>query len=268
MFAEERKQQILAVLERTPAIRAAELGRTLGTSLASIRRDLADLDRSGLLKRTHGGAVSNHLAAFEPSLAQKEDQYQAEKAAIAAQAASLVQDGDTIFLDAGSTTRQIARELRRRRNLTVVTNSLSVASELASSGLVVILTGGHLRRGVLSQVGPIAEQAIAGLYVDRLFLAANGVDLVKGVTTPNIIEARTKRTMVDHAREVILVADHSKFGLVTFAHVCGLERLDAIITDEGVPDRFATAIAERGLKLHVAGPPRSTVAPLPRTRRR
>jgi DeoR family fructose operon transcriptional repressor len=264
VFAEERKHRILAALQRAPAIRAGDLGRALGTSLASIRRDLADLERSGLLKRTHGGAISNSLAAFEPSPAQKEDRHHAEKAAIAIRAASLVQQGDTIFLDAGSTTRQIARELRRHRNVTVVTNALSVASELASSDLEVILTGGHLRRGVLSQVGPIAEQTIAGLHVDKLFLAANGVHLAKGVTTPNIVEARTKRAMVDNAKEVILVADHSKFGRVTFGRVCGLDRLDAIVTDEGLPDRFAAAIAKRGLKLHVAPAPRSTEAPLRR----
>jgi DeoR family fructose operon transcriptional repressor len=268
VFAEQRKQQILAALKRAPAIRAAELSIALGTSLASIRRDLADLERSGLLKRTHGGAISNDLVALEPSLAEKEDRYQAEKAAIGVTAASLVQPGDTIFLDAGSTTRQIAHELRGHRNLTVVTNALSVASELASSHLEIILTGGHLRRGVLSQVGPIAEQAIAALHVDKLFLAANGVDLAKGITTPNIIEARTKRAMVDNAREVILVADHSKFGRVTLGRVCGLERLDAIVTDAGLPARFVTAFAARKLKLHVAGQARARqAAPSPRARR-
>ena len=267
MFAEERKQQILAALQHTPAIRAVELGLTLRTSVASIRRDLADLERSGLLKRTHGGAISNRLAAFEPSLAQKEDQYQAEKAAIALRAAALVEPGDTIFLDAGSTTRQIARELRGHRNLTVVTNALSVASELAASDLDVILTGGHLRRGVLSQVGPIAEQAIAGLHVDKLFLAANGVHLAKGVTTPNLLEARTKRTMVENTKQVILVADHSKFGIVTFGRVCGLERLDAIVTDDGLPGRFRTAFAQRGLKLHLARTARASQGLRPRAHR-
>jgi DeoR family fructose operon transcriptional repressor len=267
VFAEERKQQILAALEQRPAIRAVELGRSLGTSVASIRRDLADLERSGLLKRTHGGAISNGLAAFEPSLAQKEDQYQPEKAAIAAAAAALVQPGDTIFLDAGSTTRQIARELRAQRNLTVVTNALSVASELAASDLEVILTGGQLRRGVLSQVGPIAEQAIAGLHVDKLFLAANGVHPVKGVTTPNLVEARTKRAMVDNAEEVILVADHSKFGRVTFGRVCGLDRIHAIITDDGLPARLSTAYAQRGLTLHRAPAARAAPTPLRRVRR-
>ena len=221
-------------------------------SIASIRRDLADLERSGLLKRTHGGAVSNRLTAVEPSLAQKKDQYRAEKAAIADLAASFVEPGDTILLDAGSTTTQIARALRHHRNVVVVTNALNIASELAASDLEVIVTGGNLRRGVLSQVGPIAEQTIAGLHVDKLFLAANGVDLTKGVTTPNVLEAQTKRRMVDSARSVILVADHSKFGRATFAHVCGLDRLDAIVTDEGLAERFTAAIAERGLKLHLA----------------
>jgi DeoR family fructose operon transcriptional repressor len=267
MFAEERKQQILATLQRASSVRAADLGRALRVSLASIRRDLADLERCGLLKRTHGGAVSNHLPAVEPSLAEKEDQYRAEKRAIAELAASFVQHGDTIFLDAGSTTRQIARELRHHRNLVVVTNALNIASELASSEVEVILTGGQLRRGVLSQVGPIAEQAIAGLHVDKLFLAANGVDLEKGVTTPNILEARTKQLMVESARHVTLVADHSKFGRITFCGICGLERLDAIVTDEGLPDHFATAIVERGLKLHVARASGRGDAPALRARR-
>ncbi len=269
MFAEERKQRILAALKRAPAIRAVELGLALGTSLASVRRDLADLERSGLLKRTHGGAISNDVVALEPSLAEKEDQYRAEKAAIGVTAAALVQPGDTIFLDAGSTTRQIAHELRRHRNVTVVTNALSVASELASSDLEIVLTGGQLRRGVLSQVGPIAEQAIAALHVDKLFLAANGVDLAKGITTPNIIEARTKRVMVDNAKEVILVADHSKFGRVTLGRVCGLERLDAIVTDDGIPERFVTAFAARRVTLHIAAAARAkATAPMPRARRR
>ncbi len=252
MFAEERKQRILAALQHAPAVRATELGRALGASLASIRRDLAELERSGLLKRTHGGAISNGLARSEASLAQKEDRYQPEKAAIAAVAASLVQPGDVIFLDAGSTTRQIARELRHHRNVTVVTNAINVASELASSDVEIILTGGQLRPGVLSQVGPIAEQTIAGLHVDKLFLAANGVDLRNGLTTPDVAEARTKRSMIDSATEVLLVADHSKFGIVAFARICGIEQLDAVITDDGLPPRIAKQIAQRAITLHLA----------------
>lgn len=205
-----------------------------------------------MLKRTHGGAVAPTLAALEPSLAEKVDQYQIEKAAIAALAVRFVEQGDTIFLDAGSTTRQIARELRDRRGVIVVTNALNIAWELASSHLELVLTGGQLRPGILSQVGPLADQTIASLHVDKLFLAANGIDIEKGVTTPSLIEAQTKRTMVGRATQVILVADHSKFGRVTFSRICGLEQVHDVITDDRLPARTVNAIAQLGVEVHLA----------------
>ena len=249
MFAEERKQRILAALQRSSAVRIAELGRELRTSHASVRRDLADLERAGLLKRTHGGAVNARLAVLEPSVAEKQDRYRSEKADIARLAASLVEPGDTILLDSGSTTRQIAIELRHRQGITIVTNALNIAWELASSELEVILTGGQLRRGILSQVGPIAERALATLHVDKLFLAANGVDLVKGVTTPNLHEAETKRAMVGSATEVVLVADHSKFGRVTFGRICAIDRLNVVISDDGLAHETRAAIQKLGVKV-------------------
>ena len=254
MFVEERKQRILTALHRTPAVRVAELSRTLRVSTASIRRDLADLERAGLLKRTHGGAVTPRLAALEPSLAEKEDQHHAEKAAIAALAVGLIEQGDTILLDSGSTTRQIARELRHHRDVIVVTNALNIAWELASSDLEVVLTGGQLRRGILSQVGPLADQAIASLHVDKLFLAANGIDLEKGVTTPSLIEAETKRTMVGRATRVILVADHTKFGRVTFSRICSLGEVHDLVTDDRLPASTAKTIADLGVRVHLASP--------------
>jgi DeoR family fructose operon transcriptional repressor len=253
MFAEQRKQRILKALERSQAVSVLDLGRALRASPASIRRDLVDLERAGLLKRTHGGAVSAQLATLEPSLAEKEDRYQAQKAAIAAVAAGFVKEGDTILLDAGSTTRQIARELRERRGITIVTNALNIAWELASSHMEIVLTGGQLRPNVLSQVGPLAEQALGVLQVDKLFLAANGVDLDKGVTTPNLIEARTKQAMVASASEVILVVDHSKFGVVAFGRICPIERLHHLVTDAAVPPAMVHALEKRGVKVHLAG---------------
>ena len=252
MFAEERKQRILAALHQSVAVRVDELGRALRVSTASIRRDLADLERTGLLKRTHGGAISARMAMIEPSLAEKEDQYQAEKAAIARLALSFVQPGDTIFLDSGSTTRQIGLALKHHQGVTIVTNALNIAWELASSDIELVVTGGQVRRGILSHVGPLAEQAIAALHVDKLFLAANGVELEKGVTTPSLIEAQTKRSMVERATEVILVADHSKFGRVTFSRICGLDRVHHVITDDGLPESLANAIRSLGVKVHLA----------------
>jgi DeoR family fructose operon transcriptional repressor len=252
MFAEERKQQILTALQRSPAVRVADLCRALGVSVASIRRDLADLQRSGLLKRTHGGAISNGPAMAELSLAAKKDRHHREKAAIAAMAAELIDPGDTIFLDSGSTTREIAVHLRHRHGLTVVTNALNIGWELASSDVDLVLTGGQVRRGILSQVGPVADRAIERLHVDKLFLAANGVDFEKGITTPNLAEAQTKRAMVENAGKVFLVADHSKFGCVTFGHICGLDRIHAVITDDALSGQIATLIEQRGITVHRA----------------
>jgi DeoR family fructose operon transcriptional repressor len=252
MFVEERKQQILTALHRTPAVRVVELSRALRVSTASIRRDLSDLERAGLLKRTHGGAVTLRLGTLEPSLAEKEDRYQAEKAAIGALAAGFVAEGDTIFLDAGSTTRLIARELRHRRGLTVVTNALNIAWDLASSEVELVLIGGHVRRGILSIVGPLSDLAIASLHVDKLFLAANGVHIEKGLTTPSVNEAQTKRGMVARAAQVILVADHTKFGRVAFSRICGLEQVHDVVSDARLPASTASAIRELGPRVHIA----------------
>lgn len=262
MFAEERKHRILQVLEQGEAVRVSDLSRTLRVSEASVRRDLRDLEEAGLLKRTHGGAVGPHAAAYEPSLSEKEDRYRAEKAAIARMAAEMVQDGEVILLDAGSTTLAIARLLKSRRNLTVVTNSLSVASELAGSRMEVLVAGGSLRPPTRALVGPVAEAALAGLHADRLFLGANGVDLRKGVTTPNLVEAQTKRAMVESAREVVVVADHSKVGRVTFSRVCGLDRVRALITDDAAPPSFIQALENQGVKVYLASTRGGTVTPI------
>ena len=253
MFAEERKQRILEALERDQAVKVSELSTLLQVSEASIRRDLQELEESELLKRTHGGAIANYTAAFELPLAEKEDRYKAEKTSIARAAVGLIQEGDTVILDSGSTTLQIARQLKQRRNITVVTNSLHIALELAASNLEVVLMGGSLRQKILSLVGPITESALAGLHVDKLFLATNGIDLEKGLTTPNLIEAQTKKAMLNSAKEVIVVADRSKFGCTAFSHICGLGRMNYLITDESPPAPFLSALEERGVKVLIAG---------------
>jgi DeoR family fructose operon transcriptional repressor len=262
MFAEERKHRILQVLEQGDAVRVSDLSRVLRVSEASVRRDLRDLAEAGLLKRTHGGAVGPQTVAFEPSLTQKEDQYRVEKAAIARVAAEMVRDGEVLMLDAGSTTLAIARLLKSRRKLTVVTNSMSVASELAGSRIEVLVAGGSLRGQTRALVGPVAEAALAGLHADRLFLGANGVDVHKGVTTPNLIEAQTKRAMVESAGEVVVVADHSKLGRVAFGRVCELNRVHALITDDGAALSFAQGLEQQGVKVYLASARGGTVTPI------
>ncbi|MEK7406322.1 MAG: DeoR/GlpR family DNA-binding transcription regulator [Acidobacteriota bacterium] len=253
MLSGQRQQKILELLQAQQFVRVSELVRALGASQASIRRDLQALERAGLLKRTHGGAARRQTAGFELSLAEKEDRFKAEKAAIAEVALSLVSDGDTVMLDAGSTTLQIARRLKERRNIKVVTNAVNIAWELSSSELEVTLIGGTLRRNTLALVGPIAITTVAGLHVDKLFLATNGLDLKRGLTSPSLIEAQVKRAMLDSASEVIVVTDHSKFGRIAFSQVCSLDRVHRLITDVGAPRDFVQALERLRIDVLLAG---------------
>jgi DeoR family fructose operon transcriptional repressor len=255
MFSEQRRQRILEILKAEQFVRISRLEQVLNASQASIRRDLRALEEAGLLKRAHGGASSNQAAGFELPLVQKEDRFKAEKAAIAKVAVGLIADGETVMLDAGSTTLQIARQLKQRRNMKVVTNAVNVAWELSSSEVEVTLTGGTLRRNTLALVGPLAGNTLASLHVDKLFLATNGIDLKHGLTSPNLVEAQTKKAMLDSAREVILVADHSKFGRIAFTQVCRLDRVHCVITDAGAPPDFIQALEKLHINVLIAGQP-------------
>ena len=252
LLGEERKLRILELVDQRRTVKVRDLSSRLRASDASIRRDLTDLERAGRLRRTHGGAVSNATATFEPSLAEKLDQRLSAKIAIAIAAARLVEANSTILLDAGTTTLQIARQLKTRRDVNFVTNAPNLAAELAAANLEVLVTGGSLRPRTMALVGPLAENALAGLQVDKLFLGGNGIDLAKGVTTPNLVEAETKKAMLRCAKEVVLVADSSKLGQVTFAQICSLERLGRFITDDGASPHLLKAIARRGVDVIVA----------------
>lgn len=253
LFAEQRKQRIIEFLGQHQSVRVADLCLLLQASPASVRRDLQELHEAGLLTRTHGGAVHTSTASFEPSLAEKEDLLRAEKIAIAHVAIELIQEGDTVMLDAGSTTLEIARLLRHTRGVTVLTNALNIALELASGDIEVTVTGGTLRQRTQSLVGPITENVLAGLHVDKLFLGTNGLDLKRGLTTPNVSEAQSKRAMIDSAREVIVVADHSKFGCVAFSQICPFDKVHCLITDAGAPVEFLKAVEKAGVKVLQAG---------------
>lgn len=209
------------------------LSKALGVSPATVRRDLTELEKRGLIRRTHGGALPLSGTSFEPTVGQKSTEQVEEKRRIGKVAASLVRDGETIILDAGTTTLEIARALSGRRDLTVVTNSLSIAAELANlEGVHVILTGGDLRKNTMALVGPAAEGFLRTITADRVFLGINGISPERGLTTPNLLEAATKRAMVRAASEVVVVADHSKLGRVTFAHVADLHHIDRLVCDE------------------------------------
>ena len=189
----------------------------------------------------------------EPSYAEKSDQNRAEKMAIARVAAGMVHDGASIILDAGTTTLEIARLLKDRRNLTVVTNAYPIAAELADApGVEVIVTGGSVRGRTLALVGPLAEQALEQVNADVVFLGTNGIHLDRGLTTPTTAEASVKRRMIAAARKVVVVADSTKAGRVAFAAVAPVVSMHMLISDRGLEQRFAAELVARGIQVLTA----------------
>jgi DeoR family fructose operon transcriptional repressor len=242
------------MLDNEASVLVGDLSRLFQVSEVTIRKDLRELEESGMLKRMHGGAVNIATATFEPTMVEKEEEYRSEKTAIARAALELLGSDNAILLDAGTTTFQLACLLKtRKERLTVVTNAINIAAELAGVESVdLIITGGNLRQRTLSLVGPIAEKTLGGLSVDKAFISTNGLDLEHGLTTPNIYEAEIKRMMIKSARQVILMADHSKFGQVLLSSICSLAEIDCVITDAGTPEDYLAKLRDSGIEVIVA----------------
>lgn len=252
LFAEERHQKIVELLRQDNRITVCGLTKLLGVSEATIRRDLRQLAEKGLITRTHGGAILAEGTGFEPTMLEKEEQFRAEKERIGRLAASLVEDGDTIILDGGTTTVEIARNLKDHRNVTVITNAVNVCAELARSETDVILIGGNLRKPTLTLVGPLGEANLRRFHVDKVFLGMNGVAVRHGLTTPNLTEAQTKRSMLEQAETVIIVADHSKIEKTSLVAVADISEVDILVTDDGISPEQKRAIEEAGVHVLVA----------------
>lgn len=239
MFTEERQAKILQIIKERNRVLVGDLTRGLKVSDSTIRRDLRELEEGGLLRRTHGGAVSLDFTNYEPTLSEKELENLNEKISIGEKAAGYIHRDETIMLDSGSTTLEIAKAIKGK-TLTVVTNSIQIAAELITSDTItVILTGGSIRRETGSLVGPIAERNISELRVDKVFLGTNGISSGDGFTTPNMYEGRIKELMITSANEKFIVADHTKFGKTYFSKFADLKDMDYIITDDGLD--FETA---------------------------
>lgn len=206
-----------------------------------------------MLKRTHGGAVSLQSANLEPGIQEKEDYFRMEKEKIAQKAYQMISAGDTILLDSGTTTLQLARELRAISDVRVITNSMIVLNELKDCrNIEISLVGGMLRPETMAFVGPMTEASLEMIRVDKVFIAANGIDLKEGITTPNLIEAATKRKMIDISKEVILMADHSKIGKVSYAKVANWDRIHTFIVDDQAPEEFTSQLQKLGVGITMA----------------
>lgn len=249
----ERQARILELVEEHGKVEVGDLSRNLGASEVTIRKDLKELHARGLLRRAHGGAVRAETVSADPSLQIKAGLHAEEKRRIGAAAAALVADGESIILDSGTTTQQVARHLRDRRGLKVITNALNVAAELTGAGEVeVILLGGILRQNSGSLVGQFAEEMLKQFSVDKLFLAVDAVDLDFGLSTPNLDESHVNQMMVRAARETILVADSSKFGRRSLSRIVPLSEVARVVTDRGLPEPTRAGLRELGVELILA----------------
>ena len=232
MLIEERRQHVLATIQREGRALVSELSDSLGISRITIRKDLDHLEARGLVQRTHGGAlVPQSGALIDRSLQEKEQVHLLEKQRIAEAAVKLVRDGQCILLDSGTTTTAIARALRGFSHLTIITNALNIAAELAGTDFDVILTGGTLRKNSFSVVGPLAEDMLREMHADILFLGVDGFDPRFGVTTPNLLESRVNRAMVRASRKVVAVCDSSKFSHRSLALIAPPASINVVITD-------------------------------------
>ena len=234
MLARQRQAYILERVRVDGAVRVADLVRDLGVSDMTVRRDLEILDDRGLVEKVHGGATMvADSSLFEPGFAAKSALQRGEKAAIAEAAVSLVEPGTAIALSAGTTTYEIARRLADVPRLTVVTNSIPVADALYRSGgadQTIVLTGG-VRTPSDALVGPFAVSALRTIHVDLVFMGVHGMDPHSGFTTPNLLEAETDRALVDTGRRLVVVADHSKWGVIGISAFARLNQADILITD-------------------------------------
>ena len=245
-------ERFAAIVERLSAngsVDVGDLAAELGVSAATVRRDLALMEDQRLLNRTHGGAVA-HGVLYELPLRYRSADRQEQKSRIAQAAAARVAEGAAIGMTGGTTTTEVARALTDRRRLTVVTNSLSIASELAvRPNLKLVVTGGVARPESYELVGPLAESALATLNLDLVLVGVDGITVDEGFTTHHEVEAHTNHALIDRARRVVVVADSSKLGQVAFARICGLEDVDELITDGDADAAEVEAVRAAGLEV-------------------
>jgi DeoR/GlpR family transcriptional regulator of sugar metabolism len=248
----ERHQSILQLLEDSGQVRVSELCRNLDVSEATVRRDLDHLQGLGLLERTHGGAILVEKAAPEPPVMQRREEKALEKRRIGRAAAALIQEGDAVFIGSGTTALEAAKNLRGRERITVITNALTVINALANEeGITLLNTGGILRRSELSFIGHITEHALQELRPRKVIMGMRAISLSEGMTNDYVPEVSTDRVIIRSAREIILVADHSKFGTVATALVAPITATHTVVTDDGTPSETIAELEELGIEVIV-----------------
>lgn len=257
MLARQRQARILAELHRRGAVRVSELTEDLDVSDMTIRRDLDRLAAAGLVEKVHGGAVLVDAVTAEPGFAANLELAAPAKRAIAAAAAGLISPGSAIAVSAGSTTWALAEHVATIEPLTVVTNSTAIADTIASvavtPGPTVLLTGGA-RTPSAALVGPLADATLRSLSVDQVFLGVHGLSSGSGLSTPNLAEADTNRTMIGRADQLVVLADSTKWGRRGLATFAGLDEVDILISDRGLPVDAVAELRDRGVEVRLVDP--------------
>jgi DeoR family transcriptional regulator, fructose operon transcriptional repressor len=249
LFVPERWDRIAGLLSVKGRATVEELAEMLSVSAATIRRDLTEMQRRGMLTRTHGGAVRGGQVAYDPSLEESGVHMSTEKESIAQLAASLVEPGDTIMLEGGTTTYEVAQHITAS-NVTVVTNAANIISVLLNKpDIEIVVVGGILRKPIGTTIGPTAESQLSGLMADKAIIGVNGISASQGLSTPNPFRAQIKKLMLNQAREAIVVADHSKFGAIALCHIAPITAVDKIVTDSKVPADLIDPIIELGVEV-------------------
>jgi DeoR/GlpR family transcriptional regulator of sugar metabolism len=252
---EERQQLILKALEENGRVTVQELSHSFGTSEVTIRRDLSELVASGHLIRAHRGALSVVSAPPEPPVVQRLSIEHEPKAEIARLAAGLVSDGDSIFIGSGSTMACFARQAASHKRLTVITNAINIAVDLAAAegDLSIVVIGGVLRAPELSLLGHIAEQTLPEVRVRKIFMGVQALSIENGWTTDHMPEVTTTRRILDMARELVILADHTKLGQTAAALIAPITRITTLVTDPGADEQFLNRLRAVGIQVLVAG---------------
>ncbi|MGH2750915.1 MAG: DeoR/GlpR family DNA-binding transcription regulator [Actinomycetota bacterium] len=250
MYAHERQQRIVEEARNAGRVEVTGLASLLKVTTETIRRDLTSLERQGVLRRVHGGAIPIDRLGFEPGLAARNTVLTAEKERIAKAALDELPDEGAILLDAGSTTARLADVLPTDRELTVVTNGLPIAMQLSSRpNLTLLFLGGRVRGRTLAAVDVWAMRALEETFLDVAFIGTNGISVERGLTTPDPTEAAVKRAMIGAARRAVVLADHTKFGNDHLMRFGSLADVDMLITDTGLDSTLAAELAAMGPKV-------------------
>jgi DeoR/GlpR family transcriptional regulator of sugar metabolism len=253
LLKEQRRRLIIGILRQDQQVTVPQLADYFGVSEVTVRRDLRTLAEEGQLQRAHGGAVIAAPSTPEMPVVQRVSQQREFKEAIGRAAANLINEKESVFIGSGSTTTFVARHLANRQSLTVVTNALNIATELAAApGVTVVVTGGMMRDSELSLIGHIAQQSLQEVRVDKVVVGIPAISLEAGLTNDYLPEVITDRAVINMAPELILVADHTKFGKVASAYLAPLKSVSTLVTDSRTDRGMLARLEQMGIRIIIA----------------